>query len=69
MLNWIAEMTKDALSKSSIRGEVATLGNRLVIKIPADEIKKAVLNSFDEKLRPYVEVQASDITISIALSM
>jgi hypothetical protein len=69
MMNWIAEMTKEALSKSSIRGEVITVGNRLVIKIPAEEIKKAVLNSFDEKLRPYVEVQASDITISIALSM
>ena len=69
MLNWIAEMTKDALSKSSIKGEVTTFGNRLVIKIPAEEIKKAVLNSFDEKLRPYVDVQASDITISIALSM
>jgi len=68
MLNWIAEMTKEALSKSSVRGEVTTLGNKLVIKIPADEIKKAVLNSFDEKLRPYVEVQASDITISITLS-
>jgi hypothetical protein len=68
MLNWIAEMTKEALSKSSVRGEVLTLGNKLVIKIPADEIKKAVLNSFDEKLRPYVEVQASDITISITLS-
>jgi len=69
MLNWIAEMTKDALSKSSIKGEVTTFGNRLVIKIPAEEIKKAVLNSFDEKLRPYVDVQASDITISIVLSM
>jgi hypothetical protein len=68
MMNWIAEMTKEALSKSSIRGEVTTFGNKLVIKIPADEIKKAVLNSFDEKLRPYVEVQASDITISITLS-
>jgi hypothetical protein len=69
MMNWIAEMTKEALSKSSIRGEVVTVGNRLVIKIPAEEIKRAVLSSFDEKLRPYVDVQASDITISIALSM
>jgi len=69
MLNWIAEMTKEALSKSSVKGEVTTIGNKLVIRIPAEEIKRAVLNSFDERLRPYVEVQASDIVISVFISM
>ena len=68
MMNWIAELTKEALKKANVQGDVNIAGNKLVIRIPAEEVKKAVINSFDPRLRPYVTVHAEDIVVEVLIS-
>lgn len=63
----MSEEVKKALKQAGISADVINVGNQLVVTIKKEEIIEGIHKSFPEAYRNMINVEASDIRITIKI--
>ena len=58
----------DGLKKAGVNASVTSAGNKVRILIPADEVKRQMLNQVPQEYRSMINVESGDIIIEVSIS-
>ena len=58
----------DGLKKAGVNASVTSDGGKVKIIIPADEVKRQMLNQVPQEYRAMINVESGDIIIEVSIS-
>ena len=68
LVNLLVQSLVDGLKKAGVNANVTNVGNKVRILIPADEVKRQMLNQVPQEYRAMINVESGDIVIEVSVA-